>query len=722
MKKASKYILILVIVLCLFLTSCKKKCFVEFNLDGGVADYKIIEVDKNKTISKPSDPTKEGYLFKGFELNGIPFNFETKITKNITLVATWKKLHTVTFNDGNKDISVNQIENGKTIMIPNDPKLENDKFLGWYLDNELFDFDQEITKDITLVAKWKKQYIISFNTNGGSTINDKVVEEGNRVSKPFDPKLENANFIGWYLNDELFDFNTEISSNLTLVARWSNNYQVTFDTDGGSNIFPRTIEEGKTIIRPANPIKENYIFLGWYLNDQEFTFDTPITDNITLIAKWKEKYHQVTFESDNVTIDIQKVEDGKKAVMPINPTQLNKTFIGWYLNDEPFDFKTEITDNIILIAKFKDDYKVTFHFNNGTADLVCYIKENVPLTKLFTFDEPTKEGYAFVDYCLDEELTIVLYNYNRKVTQDMDIYVAWSKYYYITYHLDGGVCEDLIEQYSEVSTKYVSLILNNPKKKGYYFRGYYQNSEFTGERFYKIDKGVVDDFELYAKWEIANLENAYIGFLGDSISTYKGYIPNGYAYFYYDKLFPVGETWWKMTQEELGCKLGINNSYSGTCVLKRYGNGSNSGETLARLEKCKRTDQIDPDILVVYMGMNDVLVDPKDVTVDEFDKAYHNMINNIYTLYPDVQLFICTLGYDTYYQNKTNLDKHLAQKDAFNKVITDCAKEYNIPLIDFANAFSSKEYLEDTVHPNALGMKELSKLAVKTIKEFYENE
>lgn len=710
----------MILAFCMFLTSCHKQYKVEFDLDGGTADYKIIEVDKNKPISKPTAPTKEGYIFKGFELNGLPFDFEMKITENITLVATWEKIHTVVFRNQDKDIAVTQIENGKTIQQPTDSQFDDNKFLGWYLGEELFDFEQPVTEDITLVAKWKKQYIVSFDTNGLSTILDEVVEEGKRVTQPADPTLEHANFLGWYLGDVLFDFHTKIYEDITLVAKWINIYQVCFDTDGGNDIPSRSIEEGKTMFQPSDPIKENHIFLGWYVNDQEYVFGMPITENITLVAKWKEKYHQVTFQNGDAIVDIQKVEDGKKAVMPVTPVSLHQTFIGWYVDDELFSFTTPITTNIILVAKWKDDYKVTFHFNNGAADLVCYAKENTMLTKLFTFDEPTKEGYAFVDYCLDEELTIVLYNYNRKITQDMDIYVMWSKYYHITYHLDGGICEDLIEQYSEITTKNVALILNTPKKEGYYFRGYYQNSDFTGDRFYKVDKGVVADYELYAKWEVANLQNAYIGFLGDSISTYKGYIPNGYAYFYYDQLFPVGETWWKMTQEELGCKLGINNSYSGTCVLKRYGNGSNSGETLPRLEKCKRTDQIDPDILVVYMGMNDVLVDPKDVTVDEFNKAYHNMIDNIYTLYPDVQLFICTLGYDTYYQNKTNLAEHLAQKEAFNQVITNCAKEYHLPLIDFASAFSSSVYLEDTVHPNALGMKALSKLATKTIQEFYE--
>ena len=562
--------------------------------------------------------------------------------------------------------------------------------------------------------------MVSFDTDGGSLITPRYVNENQLVSQPVSPTKENAIFEGWYLNNEIFDFNTPITSNITLVAKWKNKYIVTFDTNGGSILPSKSIESGQLLIRPGNPTKENSIFLGWYIGEEVFDFNTPITENITLVAKWKDKYHQVEFDTAcDVIIENQVVEDGKQVSQPINPVCTNYTFLGWYIGEEVFDFNTPITEDIILVAKWREDYKVVIHFNNGEEDLLVYAKENQPLSTILSMDTTVYEGYEFVDYCLDEELTIHIYNYNKPIQSDMDIYVLWSKYYYITYHLDGGVCEELIEKYTFNDTQNVALKLKTPTKEGYYFRGYYENSDFSGERFYQLEKGVVSDYELYAKWEVANLENAYIGFLGDSITTYKGYIPNGYDYFYYDTLYNVSQTWWKMTQEELGCRLGINNSYSGTCVLKKYGNGSNSGETIARLEKCLRYDQIVPDILVVYMGMNDCLVDPKDVTVSEFRTSYENMINNIYMLYPNVKLFVCTLGFDVYYQNKSNLEDNLTQKEEFNKVITEIANEKNIPLIDFANAYHSQDYLLDTVHPNNLGMIELSKLAVEAIKKFF---
>ena len=66
-------------------------------------------------------------------------------------------------------------------------------------------------------------------------------------------------------------------------------YTVTFNSNGGSKVSSQSVTGGFKITKPADPTRENYNFKGWYLNDKEFNFNTPITSNITLIAKWEEK-------------------------------------------------------------------------------------------------------------------------------------------------------------------------------------------------------------------------------------------------------------------------------------------------------------------------------------------------------------------------------------------------------------------------------------------------
>ena len=65
-------------------------------------------------------------------------------------------------------------------------------------------------------------------------------------------------------------------------------YTVTFDTDGGSSITSKTVSEGKTISKPADPTKEGFIFVSWQLNGKDYNFSSSITSNITLKAVWRE--------------------------------------------------------------------------------------------------------------------------------------------------------------------------------------------------------------------------------------------------------------------------------------------------------------------------------------------------------------------------------------------------------------------------------------------------
>jgi uncharacterized repeat protein (TIGR02543 family) len=112
------------------------------------------------TATTPQDPTREGYVFAGWHLDGIAFDFKLSITKDITLVATWTKVapvtHTVTFSDpeGKTTTPAQTVNDGATATAPQDPTRDGYTFDGWYLDGEKYDFSTPVTEDITLVAKW----------------------------------------------------------------------------------------------------------------------------------------------------------------------------------------------------------------------------------------------------------------------------------------------------------------------------------------------------------------------------------------------------------------------------------------------------------------------------------------------------------------------------------------------------------------------------------------
>lgn len=69
------------------------------------------------------------------------------------------------------------------------------------------------------------------------------------------------------------------------------NYNVTFDTDGGSAVSTAVVWNGRTLAKPADPVKDGYHFIGWYTDPSHktlFAFGaTPIVENITLYACWE---------------------------------------------------------------------------------------------------------------------------------------------------------------------------------------------------------------------------------------------------------------------------------------------------------------------------------------------------------------------------------------------------------------------------------------------------
>ncbi|MDD6388333.1 MAG: BspA family leucine-rich repeat surface protein [Bacilli bacterium] len=130
-----------------------------------------------------------------------------------------------------------------------------------------------------------------------------------------------------------------------------NKYTVTFNNDG--NKSTDKIEYNNEVTKPTDPIKNGYTFKGWYLNGIKFDFNTKITNDIELVAKYEINKYTVTFQSENEIVDTQNVEWSNKVIKPTDPNKANYTFVGWYLNDKEFDFNTPIGEDLILIAKYE---------------------------------------------------------------------------------------------------------------------------------------------------------------------------------------------------------------------------------------------------------------------------------------------------------------------------------------------------------------------------------
>ena len=211
-------------------------------------------------------------------------------------------------------------------------------------------------------------YTVTFNSNGGSSIAEIVVEEGQAFTEPTPPTREGYTFSGWFLTATFdegteFNFNTVITENMTLYAKWIEiilQSTITFDTVGGSSIEPITQNVGSSITAPEAPVKEGNVFVGWVINpamSSLYQFDTMPTEDITLYAIWH-PFVTITFESNGGSI-VDPITDLAlgEVETPAEPTKDDFIFVGWYLDEdltELFTFDAMPAEDVTLYAKWEE--------------------------------------------------------------------------------------------------------------------------------------------------------------------------------------------------------------------------------------------------------------------------------------------------------------------------------------------------------------------------------
>lgn len=210
-------------------------------------------------------------------------------------------------------------------------------------------------------------YYVMFNTGVDNiVVEPKIVEPGNTVTAPANPTRDRYVFEGWtrneYFNGEYFNFETTpINQDITLYARWTRIYTVTFDTNGGS-AAPATqhVREYGRATEPDDPTKAGYVFKGWRASgsSSNFMFNSSVQNDIQLTAQWNPT---VTFDPNGGSLasgvqSVKEVQSGNRVSRPRDPTRGGVgygVFLGWYNSETLFDFNTPITEPVTLTAHWE---------------------------------------------------------------------------------------------------------------------------------------------------------------------------------------------------------------------------------------------------------------------------------------------------------------------------------------------------------------------------------
>ena len=242
-------------------------------------------------------------LEKNAKLSGQPMNTGTVINDKTNIPNPDGTPVTVTYAYGalGGTYATQIVQAGEKAIEPDVPSRQGYQFTGWYLDGTKYDFNAAVTGNMTLTAKWTaNSYTIAFDTDGGSEIAPITQDYGTAITAPADPTREGYTFIGW---DKAIPA-TMPAEDLTVTAQWRiNQYTITFDTGGGSEIAPITQEYGTQITAPADPTREGYTFIGW---DKAIPATMP-AESITITAQWK--------DSEKPTGEIKIGENGWKSFL-----------------------------------------------------------------------------------------------------------------------------------------------------------------------------------------------------------------------------------------------------------------------------------------------------------------------------------------------------------------------------------------------------------------------
>ena len=269
---------------------------------------------------------------------------------------------------------------------------------------KVYGFEDIYTKNeaLTLYPVWNtNKYTITFDTNGGSEIAPITQDYGTEITAPDNPTRKGYTFKGW--DKEIPK--TMPAENITVKAQWEiNQYTITFDTNGGSEIAPITQDYGTEITAPDNPTRKGYTFKGW---DKEIPKTMP-AENITVKAQWEINQYTITFDTNGGSEIAPITQDyGTEITAPDNPTRKGYTFKGW---DKEIP-KTMPAENITITARWKDTEKPTGEIIIGTNKWNEFLNELTfgiffKDTQEITINAVDNSGVVFVSYLVtDKELS-----------------------------------------------------------------------------------------------------------------------------------------------------------------------------------------------------------------------------------------------------------------------------------------------------------------------------
>ena len=372
------------------------------------------------------------------------------------------------------------------------------------------------------------KYNVVFDVNAGDAlVNNQPdvirVVSGSNATKPNpDPSRSGYDFEGWYLNSagsgEAYQFNTPITANLVLYAKWSVTIQyhtVTIVYANGDANKTEQIVSGQMISEPTEPERDGYHFDGWYMDDaytSKYNFSSNVTSSFSIYAKWIQMF-TVTFDLNyegSASPTSQELLKDEVAEEPEVIDRENYTFAGWFKDNNltiPYEFDA-VTANITVYAKWIENSTTTmytvefvFGYEGSPSNVIRSVAEGAIANQPTT----TRANYRFLGWYLDQGTFQNRYfTSTTPVTQDLVLYANYIKTYqlFIDYNYSGAINPTP----RTVDEGVAMTVPQTPSRIGFTFAGWSDSS--NGLIGYDFTTGISTNTTVYAQWTKTNVFEA----------------------------------------------------------------------------------------------------------------------------------------------------------------------------------------------------------------------
>lgn len=489
-----------------------ESCIITFDANGGDGEQKedVGYVGQEYILPECTFTAPNGYAFDCWQLSGTEDKYNpgegylVESQDAITFIALWGEAATLEFYPGigaQGNVTSIKYVIGKEYTIPNGEEFftapENKEFDYWF--DDMYSEQRHAGDVITIedtyysfTAHWKYldglTFTVTFETNGGSEIEPQVVQAGTNATKPDDPIKDDYIFKGWYSNSELtstYNFLTPVTSDITIYAKWEVAvHTVTFITNGGPEITPQEVNDGECAIKPTDPVRGSYAFVGKDINTDSSQYYGYETDAGFSLDKYGTNYlcNKTAIPGEIVSVSLYTFSCQKISItynVGFATTQLSGRSTaggGSYElaggSDYTFDNSVEgATYFSISCNEFDNggDYStvacidkivVVYNLETGGTSTVTFDTFN-DLPPGYTDSDPitfysVTGSYNFAGWYIDVELTEE-YDFNTPVTKDIILYAKWTATYSVSGAAFNGFPHSTVSYATEADVGGITL-------------------------------------------------------------------------------------------------------------------------------------------------------------------------------------------------------------------------------------------------------------------------